>query len=91
MRMLQRNDLHGATGAGVCVALINSGVNAGHSHVGFLSGSVGFSISANGEVQQTTDHEDRLSHGTALAGVLRAKAPQVKLYADFSKTVSGTS
>jgi subtilisin len=79
--MLQRNDLHGSTGAGVRVALIDSGVNAGHSHVGFLAGGVGFSLITSGEVQQTADYEDRLGHGTALAGVLRAKAPQVELYA----------
>jgi hypothetical protein len=81
MRMLQRNNLHGATGAGVRVALIDSGVNAGHSHVGFLAGGVSFSLTASGEVQRTTEHEDRLGHGTALAGVLRAKAPQVEIYA----------
>jgi hypothetical protein len=79
--MIQPTDLHGATGAGVRVALIDSGVNAGHSHVGSLAGGVGFSLTASGEVQQTPDYEDRLGHGTALAGVLRAKAPQVELYA----------
>jgi subtilisin family serine protease len=79
--MIQVNDLHGATGAGVRVALIDSGVNAGHSHVGALAGGVGFSLTDSGEVQQTSECEDRLGHGTALAGVLRAKAPQVELYA----------
>jgi Subtilase family len=79
--MIRLTDLHGTTGAGVRVALIDSGVNAGHSHVGSLAGGVGFSLTASREVQQTTEHEDRLGHGTALAGVLRAKAPQVELYA----------
>lgn len=79
--MLQRNDFHGVTGAGVRVALIDSGVNAGHSHVGPLAGGVSFSLTANGEVEPTSKYEDRLGHGTALAGVLRAKAPQVEIYA----------
>lgn len=79
--MIQPIDLHGTTGAGVRVALIDSRVNAGHSHVGFLAGGVGFSLTASGEVQETAEYEDRLGHGTALAGVLRAKAPQVEIYA----------
>jgi subtilisin family serine protease len=70
-----------ATGAGVRVALIDSGVNAQHSHVGFLAGGVSFAVTANGEVRESGDYADRLGHGTALAGILRAKAPQVELYA----------
>jgi subtilisin family serine protease len=79
--MIQPTDLHSATGAGVRVALIDSGVNAGHSHVGFLAGGIGFSLTDGREVQLTAEHEDRLGHGTALAGVLRVKAPQIELHA----------
>jgi subtilisin family serine protease len=79
--MIHLADLQGTTGTGVRVALIDSGVNGQHSHVGSLAGGVGFSLTATGEVQQTTEHEDHLGHGTALAGVLRAKAPQVEIYA----------
>ncbi|MBI3300745.1 MAG: S8 family serine peptidase [Deltaproteobacteria bacterium] len=74
-------DLSTATGAGVRVALIDSGINAQHSHVGFLAGGVAFSVTEDGAVQQGDDYADRLGHGTALAGILRAKAPQVELYA----------
>ena len=70
-----------ATGAGVRVALIDSGINARHSHVGFLAGGVAFSVTADGLVQEHDDYTDRIGHGTALAGILRAKAPQVELYA----------
>lgn len=70
-----------ATGAGVRVALIDSGVNAQHSHVGFVAGGVGFSLADDGTIQQHQDYSDRIGHGTALAGILRAKAPQVELYA----------
>ena len=74
-------DLSTATGAGVRVALIDSGVNAQHSHVGFLAGGISFSVTADGEARESDDYADRLGHGTALAGILRAKAPQVELYA----------
>jgi subtilisin family serine protease len=70
-----------ATGVGIRVALIDSGVNAQHSHVGFVAGGVGLSLADDGTIQQHQDFSDRLGHGTALAGILRAKAPQVELYA----------
>jgi len=74
-------DLGSASGAGVRVALIDSGINAQHSHVGFLAGGVAFSVTAQGTIQESSDYTDRIGHGTALAGILRAKAPQVELYA----------
>ncbi|HEV8714123.1 MAG TPA: S8 family serine peptidase [Candidatus Binatia bacterium] len=79
--MKQLLDLSSATGAGVRVALIDSGINAQHSHVGFLAGGVALSLSEAGIVQEHGDYADRIGHGTALAGILRAKAPQVELYA----------
>jgi subtilisin family serine protease len=74
-------DLHEATGAGIRVALIDSGVNAQHSHVGFVAGGVGLAPADDGTIRQQQDFSDRIGHGTALAGILRAKAPQVELYA----------
>lgn len=74
-------DLRGATGTGVRVALIDSGINVQHSHVGFLAGGIAFSATDAGEVRESSDYADRLGHGTALAGILRAKAPHVELYA----------
>ena len=79
--MQQPPDLSRATGAGVRVALVDSGVNAQHSHVGFLAGGIAFSVVADGRVQEHGDYSDRIGHGTALAGIMRAKAPQVELYA----------
>jgi len=69
------------TGAGVRVALIDSGVNAQHSHVGFLTGGIALSLAEAGVVQESDDYADRIGHGTALAGILRAKAPRSELYA----------
>lgn len=60
----------GATGAGVRVAVIDSGVHPGHPHVGAVS--VGVSFDAAG--QRGHDTVDRLGHGTAVAAVIREKA-----------------
>jgi len=74
-------NLQKATGAGIRVALIDSGVNAQHSHVGFVAGGIGLAPADDGTIRQQQDFSDRIGHGTALAGILRAKAPQVELYA----------
>ena len=79
--MAQPLDLTTATGAGIRVALIDSGVNAQHSHVGFVAGGIGLALADDGTVRQHQDFSDKIGHGTALAGILRAKAPQVELYA----------
>lgn len=69
------------TGAGVRIALIDSGINPGHSHVGPIAGGVAFTASSEGEVLQTPDYRDTLGHGTALAGIIRFKAPEAALFA----------
>jgi subtilisin family serine protease len=63
------------------IALIDSGINPRHPHVGEVAGGVAFSLTDDGGVQQTEDYIDRRGHGTALAGILRAKAPRSELYA----------
>ena len=69
------------TGAGVRIALIDSGINPAHSHVGAIAAGVAFSAGPDGEVQQTSDFRDPLGHGTALAGILKFKAPEAALFA----------
>lgn len=69
------------TGAGVRIALIDSGVNPRHPHVGSVAGGVAFSLTEDGDLLSTADSIDRWGHGTALAGILRAIAPQADLYA----------
>jgi subtilisin family serine protease len=65
------------TGRGVRVAVVDSGVTAGHPHVGLVSESV----SIEGEVAAATaiDALDRLGHGTAVAAAIKEKAPAVEL------------
>jgi subtilisin family serine protease len=66
----------GMTGRGVKVAIIDSGVNPAHPHVGGVAGGV--KIEADGESQLYLDY---LGHGTAVAGAIREKAPEALLYA----------
>jgi hypothetical protein len=73
--------LEAAVKAGVRVAIIDSGVNPRHPHVPAVAGGIAFSWTDEGEVRQSDDYIDRRGHGTALAGVIGAKAPQAELYA----------
>lgn len=59
------------------VAVIDSGIHAGHPHVGDVSGGIHFL--ADGTTDQ--DWADRLGHGTAVAAVIREKAPGAGLLA----------
>lgn len=59
------------------VAVVDSGIHAGHPHVGAVAGGIRF------RADGTTDDDwtDRLGHGTAVAAVIREKAPAVTLLA----------
>jgi subtilisin len=72
--------LQQSTGGKVRVAVIDSGINAHHSHVRRVSGGVGIACDAEGSIVFSDDHRDYDGHGTAVAGILRAKAPDVELY-----------
>lgn len=65
------------TGHGVRVAVVDSGIAAGHPHVGAVVG--GLRIGRNGEEDE--DWADRIGHGTAVAAAIREKAPDVELFA----------
>jgi subtilisin family serine protease len=58
------------------VAVIDSGVNAGHPHVGSLAGGVGLS-----EAGAKGDFVDHLGHGTAVVSAIREKAVEAEIYA----------
>lgn len=57
-----------ASGRGVRVAVVDSGIHAAHPHVGRISGG-------------TADCVDRIGHGTAVAAAIRERAPDAELYA----------
>ncbi len=66
--------LAGRYGRGVRVAIIDSGIAHGHPHVG----PVGAGVWIRDEGVHT-DTRDRLGHGTAVAAVIREKAPAAEL------------
>jgi subtilisin family serine protease len=68
----------GYTGRGVKVAIIDSGVNPAHPHVG---GVVGGTRITSGDADGSTDYLDYIGHGTAVAGAICEKAPDAQLYA----------
>jgi hypothetical protein len=68
-------------GKGVRVAVLDSGVNPRHSHVREVAGGVHVRWHEDGGLEFDPDYRDLLGHGTAVAGVIRAKAPEVELYA----------
>ena len=69
------------TASHVKVALIDSGVHPEHSHVGHVAGGIHFLLDETNAPVPLADYADQLGHGTALAGVLRSKAPDAELYA----------
>src|SRR3954453_7294923 len=66
----------GATGAGVRIAIVDSGVEADHPRVGGVSAAV--AVSREGEVGEDVEG-DECGHGTAVAGIIRELAPDVEL------------
>lgn len=77
------------TGRGTRVAVIDSGIAPGHPHVGAVAG--GLRIGRSGE--EDDDWADRIGHGTAVAAVIREKAPEAELLAIrvFEKELATTA
>jgi len=69
----------GATGAGVKVAVIDSGIDDGHPSVGQVNGGVALEYDSHEEDGYRIvegPHEDLYGHGTACAGIIRTIAPE---------------
>lgn len=66
-----------ATGAGVLVAVVDSGIYAAHPHVQGVQGGIAL-VAEGGD---DSDYADRIGHGTAVAAAIREKAPAADLYA----------
>ncbi|MBZ5627093.1 MAG: S8 family serine peptidase [Acidobacteriia bacterium] len=61
----------------VRVAVIDSGVHAGHPHINGVAGGV--AITRDG--REEADYVDRIGHGTAVTAVIREKAPDAEIFA----------
>ena len=68
-------------GAGVKVAVLDSGIDGDHPAVGRgIQGYLAISQGADGFMYDSEPHGDAFGHGTACAGIIRALAPQCELY-----------
>ena len=74
---LDRPPFAGLTGAGVRVAVIDSGIHPANPHIGVPVS--GIRVRSGGEVDD--DFVDRIGHGTAVAAAILEKAPAVDLVA----------
>lgn len=75
--------LGGSRGAGIKVAVIDSGIDADHPSVGGVDGAVIVEPDETAEDgYRIVDgpHRDLYGHGTACAGIIRSIAPDVELY-----------
>jgi len=73
----------GSTGAGVKVAIIDSGIDAWHPAVGRVDGAVIIEPdddAPDGYRVVEGPHADLYGHGTACAGIIRSVAPDAQLY-----------
>jgi subtilisin family serine protease len=73
----------GSTGAGVDVAVVDSGIEDGHPLVGPVDSAVALSVDESRPEGVRVDvgpHEDLFGHGTACAGIIRQLAPDCRLH-----------
>jgi subtilisin family serine protease len=70
----------GATGAGLRVCIVDSGIERDHPLVGEVKEAVAVSVGEDGEAVVVADTEgDLCGHGTACAGIVRSFAPDCEL------------
>jgi hypothetical protein len=74
-RTITTSELPGRTGRGIRIAVVDTGIHAGHPHLGTVEPGIAFDHS--GEPYQ--DVVDRLGHGTAVAAAIHEKAPEAVL------------
>ena len=72
----------GATGAGIGVAVVDSGIDATHPAVGPVDESavLHWDREAREVVVEPGPHEDLFGHGTACAALIRRIAPECRLH-----------
>ena len=63
------------------IGIVDSGVNAWHSHVRGAVDGCALAVSPDGRIVEHDDFRDRSGHGTAVAGVIREGCADAHLYA----------
>jgi subtilisin len=69
----------GASGAGIRVCVLDSGIERDHALVGEVQRSVAVSIAGDDVTIASDDQGDLCGHGTACAGIIRSLAPDCEL------------
>ena len=80
MRHIYKCKFHDLTGEGVKVAMIDSGIDRSHRLLQHVDKGICFAVSSDG-VRASQDYRDTSGHGTAVASIIRKKAPDAELYA----------
>lgn len=70
----------GSTGAGVKVAVLDSGIEQSHPAIGEVDSFVDVVRDGDRIVLDTSPHADAYGHGTACAGIIRSIAPDCRLH-----------
>lgn len=68
-----------ASGRGIRVGVADSGVNPRYRQVGSVAGGVDLRW-RQGRLEEGSDYQDLLGHGTAVAATIRGHAPEAALY-----------
>ncbi|OHB74416.1 MAG: hypothetical protein A2Z34_09635 [Planctomycetes bacterium RBG_16_59_8] len=64
----------------VRIAVVDSGINGGHSHVRGIAGAVSFRQIDDDKIEIGNDATDTIGHGTCIAAVIRKKAPEADIH-----------
>lgn len=67
------------TGAGVRVAVVDSGVDPTHPRIR-VAGGIALSVGGGGRIEQIGEIADKAGHGTACAGIILKKAPAASIF-----------
>jgi subtilisin family serine protease len=72
----------GASGAGITVAVVDSGVDTAHPAVGAVGRAVALHWDRETEEVRSVEgpHDDLFGHGTACAGIIRRAAPEAAIW-----------
>jgi subtilisin family serine protease len=63
------------------IGIVDTGVNAWHSHVRGIVDGVRLFVEPDGRIAEDGDFRDLSGHGTAVAGIVRAAFPHARIFA----------